>query len=197
MSRVQALAGDPWWLPYESVLLAHLTQPFQLHLHQLPVYWTLTECCVQPHCYWKGFVIWKIASNKVQKAHAATYVSYRFLLHGAIEAERPRVISWMRPLCRDCAVPSRACVLVLQSWRIEGIGHTQAFSPRLLTPAISCEIWKDFSIRSPSLCWADLCRRGGGRVWSNLHCNMSRSIASSLKLHWSEGYGTCLQKLPE
>lgn len=160
MSRVPALAGDPWWLPYESVLLAHLTQPFQLHLHQLPVYWTLTECCVQPHCYRKGFVIWRIASNKAQRAHAATYVSYRFQLHGAIEAERPRVISWMWLLCRDCAVLCVA-VAVLTQW---GIGQFGAFSPRLLTPAIGCEIWKDFSSRSDSLslCWADLCC--GGRA---------------------------------
>lgn len=193
MSRVPAPAGDPWWLPYESVLLAHLRQPFQLHLYQLPVYWTLTECRVQPHCYWKGFVIWEIASNKAQKAHAATYVSYRFQLDGAIEAERPCVISWMRPPCRDCAV--LWCVAALTHW---GAGHTQPFSPRSLTPAISCEIWEDFSLRShsPSLCWADLCCRGG-RVGSNLHCNMSRSVASSIKLHWRDGYRTRLQPLPE
>lgn len=115
MSRVPAFAGDPWWLPYESVLLAHLTQPFQLHLHQLPVYWTLTQCYVEPHCYWKGFVIWKIASNKAQKTHSGgTYVSYRFQLHrGGTQVERA-----VRNFLDAAAVSWLCCACVLQSWRI-------------------------------------------------------------------------------
>lgn len=181
MSRVPAPAGDPWWLPYESVLLAHLTQPFQLHLHQLPVYWTLTERC-ETRCYWKGFVIWEIAGDKAQKPLGVNYVSYRFRLHGATGAERPCVISCTLPPCRDCAVCW--CCSVLTHW---GAEHILTFSPRLLSPAISCEIWEDppppFS-GSLSLCRADLCSTAG-KVWFNLHCNMSRSRASPLKLQWS------------
>lgn len=196
MSRVPAPAGHPWWLPYESVLPAHLRQPFQLHLYQLPVYWTLTECRVQPHCYWKGFVIWEIASNKAQKAHAPTYVSYRFQLDGSNW-------SWAA-MCNflDAAPVSwLCCALVCRSpdaLRSRPHSASLSLSPRSLTPAISCEIWEDFSLRSqsPSLRWADLCCRGG-RVGSNLHCNMSRSVASSIKLHWSDGYRTRLQLLPE
>lgn len=82
-------------------------------------------------------------------------------------------VSW---LCRAALCVG---VAVLTHW---GIGHNQAFSPRLLTPAISCEIWKDFSLRSH---WrADSCCRGS-RVGSNLHRNMSRSVVSSVKLCWS------------
>lgn len=194
MSRVHAPAGDPWWLPYERLLLAHLTQPFQLHLHQLPVYWAMTECCVQPHCYWKGFVIWEMASNKVQKAHAATYVSYRFQLHGAIEAERPCVISWMRPLRRDCAV---LCVgvAVLTHWRI---GHAQAFSPRLLTPAISCEIRKDFpSAHTRWVCAELICAAEEAEFGLIFTATRGRSVAGSVKVCWSEGYRACPQQLPE
>lgn len=148
MSRVAARGGDPWWLPCESVLLAHLAQPFQLHLHRLPVCWTMTECCVQPHCYWKGFVIWKMASsNEAQKHQAATYASYRFQLHGVIEAEQPCVISRVPPLCRDCAVLCCVGVAVLTQG---GIERSRAFCPFLLTPAISCEIWKDSSPLRPA-----------------------------------------------
>lgn len=176
MSRGLAPAGDLWWLPYESLSQAHLRQPFQLRLYQLHVYWTLTECHVQPQCYWKGFVIWEIAGNKAQKAHAATYVSYRFRLDGAIEAERPCVISWMWPLCRDCA-----CVLVSQSRRTkERATLCLSLHARSLLLSV-VKIGEDFTLRSHwlSLCWADLCWRGG-RVGSNLCCDMSKSVASSV-----------------
>lgn len=118
-----------------------------------------------------------------------------FYRTGAIGAERPCVISWMRPLCRDSAELRCVAVAVVTQW---GRGHNQAFSPRLLTPAISCEIWKDFSLRSHSLrLWrADSCCRGG-RVGSNLHRNMSRSVASSVKLCWSEANRTRPPPLPE
>lgn len=124
MSGVPAAAEDPWWLPYDGILLAHLRQPFQLHLYRLPVYWTLTECHVQPHSYWKDFVIWEIASNKVHKARAPTYASYRFQLDGAIEAEQPCVISWMRPLCCDVRWCSQARCTRRQAALLSTLAHS-------------------------------------------------------------------------
>lgn len=176
MSRVPAVAGDPWWLPCESVLLAHLTQPFQLRLYQLPVYWALTECGVHPLYYWKGFVIWKIVGNKAQKAHAPTYVSYRFPLRGASGAERPRVISWMQPLCRDCAVCWCCSPDAVRNWPYSGFLFTLAHSCYQMWNLRGLSLARSYSL---SLCWADLCCRGG-TVCSNLHCIMGTSMASSL-----------------
>lgn len=150
MSRVPAPAGDPWWLPYESVLLAHLRQPFQLHLYQLPVYWTLTECRVQPHCYWKGFVIWEIASNKAQKAHAPTYVSYRFQLDGGNW-------SWAA-MCNflDAAPVSWLCCALVCRSPDALRSHTQPLS----TLAHSCyQLWNlrglfpPLTLAEPALSW--------------------------------------------
>lgn len=78
-------------------------------------------------------------------------------------------VSWLRCVC--------VCVLVvlllLQSWRIEEC-HIRPLSLRLLTLAISC-VKGDPPPLSLSLCRADLSCRGG-RVWSNLRCNMSKQV---------------------
>lgn len=161
MSRVPALVGDPWWLPYERVLLAHLTHSLSnyVSISYLPAeHWVNAAfgCTVTE----KRFAIWGIANNNAQKAHAATYVSYRFPAAAGVERSR----TGQRVVSRNAAPASWLwlCVAVaaLTQW---GIGQICTSSPRSLTPAISCEIWKDFSSRSdsPSLCRADLCCRGG------------------------------------